>query len=141
MTKQLAALALATLLAAPALAVPEVGDTVPNAHEVSNLVLVEESKTYRGPQVMYPYWGYYRFDLHRNEQLRFRVNPEDASRYHLILYRASSEGVWDRIVAESDTDTLEYSARHSPGIYYLRMVPNAGVGGPFTVNYWVVDPD
>lgn len=141
MTKQLAALALATLLAGPALAVPEVGDTVPNADEVSNVVLVEESNTYHGPQVMYPYWGYYRFDLHHNEQLRVKVNAEDSSRYHLILYRARGEGDWDRIVAESDTDTLEYNARHSPGIYYLRMVPNVGVGGPFWLNYWVVDPD
>ncbi len=141
MKRELAALSLATLLVVPALAVPEYGDTVPSNEDVPFVLNVDESNTYHGPQVMYPYWGYYRFDLHHNEQLRVHVNPEDGSRYHLILYRASGEDQWDRIVAESDSDTLEYSVRHSPGIYYLRMIPNAGVGGPFTVHYEVVDPD
>src|SRR5690554_5856997 len=121
MLKRLAGLALATLLVVPALAVPEMGEVLSNDEDVSSLVLTEESRVYTGPQVMYPYWGYYRFDLHHNEQLRLAVQPGDSSKYHLVLYRASGQGDLDRIVAESDTHTLEFTPRHAGGIYYLRM--------------------
>ncbi|MCE7869465.1 hypothetical protein DYH09_03700 [bacterium CPR1] len=134
-------LALGALLLAPGLALPEVGDVLISTEDVREALPLEESGTCSGPQVMYPYWGYYRFNLRHNEQLRVQINPQDNHRYHLVLYRAQSEGVWDRVVAESDGNTLEFTRRHPAGIYYLRMIPSEGVGGPFQFNYQVVDPD
>lgn len=143
MRHPLTALAVGVLLLAPCAAIPEWGDTLISTEELATALPIRRSETYRGPQVMYPYWGYYRFDLRQNEQLSVQVRPDDNHRYHLILYRAQSEGIWDRIVAESpkDANILEYTQRHPAGIYYLRMVPNEGVGGPFRLNYQVMDPD
>lgn len=136
-------LALGCLLLAPGGAFPEVGDVLISTEDVRQAVPLVDSGSCSGPQVMYPYWGYYRFDLRHNEQLRVQVNPQDSHRYRLVLYRAQSENIWDRVVAESpkDGNTLEFTRRHPAGIYYLRMIPDQGVGGPFQFNYQVVDPD
>lgn len=143
MKKLLCGIILGSLLLGPALAVPEMGVTVPSGEDVSALVPTEDSCVYTGPQVLYPYFGYYRFDLHQNEQLRVQVNPRDGSttKYHLELYRARSEDTWDRIVATSDSGSLEYLNHHPAGIYYLRMVPDSGSGGPFEIHYSLNDPD
>lgn len=145
MKKFFCGMILGTLLLGPvgASGLPEVGDTVSSGEDVSNALSIENSEVYIGPQVQYPYFGYYRFDLAQNAQLRVEVSPRegDTSKYRLELYRARSEGVWDRLVTTSDTGSLEFLKHHPAGIYYLRMVPDHGTGGPFKIRYHVSDPD
>ncbi|MEW6277051.1 MAG: hypothetical protein AB1758_00410 [Candidatus Eremiobacterota bacterium] len=141
------AIALSLSLAAGAAAQPAMEQTVTgHAEDLKNVVTVlddEWNEEFSAPMVLYPHHGYYRFDLCPNERLEVEVVSGDSTRYQLELIRGETEDVWQRVVAESPkgAQTLNYSDKHPQGMYYLRLIPSSGAGGPFTLRYKTTDPD